>query len=68
MSAQVDAAGHLEERVEIGDWRQAAQPARQAGATTPAQHGEGIENGAVADEVEHGVNLLMPGHSRRRRR
>jgi hypothetical protein len=56
--SQVDAAGHLQERIEIGDWRQAAQPARQAGATTPAQHGEGIENGAVTDKIEHRIELL----------
>src|SRR5262249_61882263 len=33
---QVDAAGHLQERVEIGNRRQTAEPACQAGATTSA--------------------------------
>src|SRR5262245_44529350 len=55
---QVDAAGHLQERVEIGNRRQAAEPSGQAGATTPAQHGEGIEDRAVADEVEHRIERL----------
>jgi hypothetical protein len=27
-------------------------------ATTPAQHGEGIEDGAVADKIEHRIELL----------
>src|SRR5262249_44926409 len=30
---QVDAAGHLEERIEVGDRRESSQPAREAGAT-----------------------------------
>src|SRR5215467_9730918 len=63
---QVDAAGHLCERVEIGDRRQATKPPGQAGATTPAQHVEGVENGAVADEVEHRIELLGFGNSMRK--
>src|SRR5690349_18764813 len=55
---QVDAAGHLQKRVEVGNGREAPQPARKAGATTTAQHVEGIENGAVADKVEHRIELL----------
>jgi hypothetical protein len=45
---QVDAARHLEQRVEVGDRSETAQPPGQARATAPAQHGEGIEDGAVA--------------------
>src|SRR5262245_19828886 len=49
---QVDAARHLRQRVEVGARRQAAQPPGQACTAAPAQHGEGIEDGAVADQVE----------------
>src|SRR5882724_12634144 len=55
---QVDAACHLQERVEVGDRIETTQPASQAGATTPAQHPEGIKDGAVADEVKHCINVL----------
>ncbi len=48
----------MQERIEVGDRREAAQPAGQAGATTPPQHCKGIEDGAVADEIEHRVELL----------
>ena len=58
---QVDAARHLQQRVEVGDRREAAQPAGQAGAAAAAKHGEGIEDGAVADQVEHRVDLLGLG-------
>ena len=54
---QVDTARHLQQRIEVGDRREAAQPTGQASASAPAQHGEGIEDGAVADQVEHGVDL-----------
>src|SRR5262245_13790236 len=64
--AQANAAGHLKERVEIGNRRQTAKPARQAGATTPAQHVEGIENGAVADKVQHRIELLGFSNSLRK--
>src|SRR5262249_57740896 len=40
---------------------QAAQAPGEASAAAPAQHGEGIEDGAVADQVEHGIDL--PGLS-----
>src|SRR5262245_18034218 len=55
---QLDTAGHLQKPVEVGYRREAAQPARQAGATAAAQHVQGIENGAVADKVEHRIELL----------
>src|SRR5262249_40727344 len=63
---EVNAAGHLQERVEIDNRRQTAQPARQAGATTPAQHVEGIENGAVTDKVQHRIELLGFSNSLRK--
>src|SRR5262245_23736788 len=55
---EVDAACHLQEWVEVGDRIETAQPTGQACATTPAQHPEGIKDGAVADEVKHCVNVL----------
>jgi hypothetical protein len=58
---EVDAARHLQQRVEVLDRRQPAQPTREAGAAAPAQHGEGIEDGAVADQVEHGVEAFGLG-------
>jgi hypothetical protein len=56
--SQIDAACHLQERVEVGDRSETAQPAGQAGATTPAEHPEGIENSAVAHEVKHCIDML----------
>src|SRR5262245_38120092 len=58
---KVDATCHLQEWVEVGDRIQAAQPAGQTGAATPAQHPEGIKDGAVADEVKHRINALPFG-------
>src|SRR5580692_5203188 len=57
-SARALSARHLQERIEVLDRREAAQPTREARATTPAQHGEGIEDGAVADKIEHRVELF----------
>src|SRR5262249_34714383 len=55
---QVNAARHLQERVEVLDRREAAQPAREARAPAPAQHADGIEDGAIADKIEHRIELL----------
>src|SRR5262245_55517085 len=55
---KVDAARHLQERVEVGDRIEAAQPTSQTCATTPAQHPEGIKDGAVTDEVKHRINVF----------
>src|SRR5262249_38932779 len=55
---KVDAAWHLQEWIEVGDWIETAQPTGQAGATASAQHPKGIKDGAVADEVKHRVNML----------
>src|SRR5262249_59111343 len=56
--SQIDAACHLQERVEVGDGIQTAQPASEAGATTTAEHPEGIKDGAVADEVKHCIDVF----------
>src|ERR1700688_176871 len=63
---QVHTARHLQKRVEIDNRIEAAQPARKTRATTSSQHGEGIKNGAVADEVEHGIELLRFGDALRK--
>src|SRR5262245_48752886 len=55
---QINSAAHLQEGVEIGDGVETTEPAGQAGATTPAQHREGIENGAVAHEIKDRIDLL----------
>src|SRR5262245_12833566 len=61
--SQIDAACHLQERVEVGDGSETAQPAGQASATTPAEHPEGIKDGAVSDEVKHCINVLRFGNA-----
>src|SRR5262245_18665061 len=58
---QIDAARHLQQRVEIRDRSQAAEPTGEASSTASAEHREGIENGAVANKIEHGINLLGLG-------
>src|SRR5262249_27897429 len=55
---EIDTTRHLQQRVEIRDRRKTAQPTGKAGASTPTEHVEAVENGAVADEIEHGVELL----------
>src|SRR6266851_2979776 len=42
------------------------QPACEAGASASAQHGEGIEDGAVADKIEHSVELFGLGDALRK--
>src|SRR5262249_5401533 len=59
---QIDATRHLQERVEIGDRGEAAEPAGQASPTATAEHVERIENGAVPDKVEHRIELLGLGN------
>jgi hypothetical protein len=48
----------LQERVEIGDRGEAAEPTSKTSATTTAEHVEGIKNGAVPDKVENRIKLL----------
>src|SRR3989442_2259092 len=55
---EVNAAGHLQQRVKVLDRRESPQPTCEARTAASAQHGEGIEDGAVADEIEHGIELL----------
>src|SRR5262249_36385881 len=49
--------------VEVSDRGETTQPASEAGATTPAEHPEGIKDGAVADQVKHRINVLRFGDS-----
>jgi hypothetical protein len=58
---QIDAARHLQERVEVGDGIEATEPSGKAGTAAAAKHGEGIEHDAVADQIEHGIDLLRLG-------
>jgi hypothetical protein len=55
---QIDAARHLQKRVEIADRGEATGPAGKTSATTTAKHVQGIKNCAVADEVKHCVIRL----------
>ncbi|MEJ1977159.1 MAG: hypothetical protein WDN49_14630 [Acetobacteraceae bacterium] len=60
--SQVNAARHLQQRVEVGDRVEPAEPAGKAGAATAAQQGERVEHDAVANQVEHGIDLLRLGN------
>jgi hypothetical protein len=51
----------LQQRIEVADRVETAQPASQTCAPAPAQRCERIENGAVAHEVEHRIDLLGLG-------
>src|SRR3989442_4655662 len=55
---EVNAAGHLQQRVEVLDRRESPQPTCEARTAASAQHGKGIEDRAVADKIEHRVELL----------
>src|SRR5438034_8986934 len=55
---EVNAAGHLQQRVEVLDRRESPQPTCEARTAAAAQQGEGIEDGAVADKIEHRIELL----------
>jgi hypothetical protein len=63
--AEVDTARHLQQRVEVGHRIKPSQKARQAGAPTPSKHGEGIQDRAVADQVENGVDPFPFGDALR---
>src|SRR5205823_13572890 len=63
--AEVDTARHLQQRVEVGHRSKPSQKARQARAPASSQHGEGIQDCAVPDEIENGVNALPFGDALR---
>src|SRR2546427_2756119 len=56
--SQIDAARHLQQRVEVGNRIETAEPAGKTGTAPPAKHGEGVEHDAVAYQVEHRIDLL----------
>jgi len=55
---QADATRHLQQRVEIRDRIEPAEPAGQTGPAAAAKHGEGIEHDRVTHEVKHRVDFL----------
>jgi hypothetical protein len=54
-------AGHLQKWIEVMYGRESTQPACQARAAAPAQHVQGVEDRAVADKIEDGIDLLGLG-------
>src|SRR5438445_9915146 len=58
---EVDTTRHLQQRVEVLDRREPPQPTCEARTAASAQHGKGIEDGAVADKIEHRVELFGLG-------
>src|SRR5262249_53482999 len=55
---QIDTARHLQQRVEVGDGIETAEPAGETGAAGAEKHREGVEHDAVAHQVEHRIDLL----------
>jgi hypothetical protein len=55
---QIDAARHLQQRVEVGDGIETAKPASQTRTAAAAKHGEGIEHDRIAHQIEHRIDLL----------
>src|SRR5262249_46836044 len=58
---QIDAARHLQQRVEVGNWLEAAEPAGKTGTAATAKHGKRVEQDAVAHQVEYDIDLLRLG-------
>src|SRR5262249_45100722 len=49
---EVNSTWHLQQRVEGSDRSKAAQKSGQADTAAAPNHGHGVEEGAIADEVE----------------
>src|SRR5882757_1675294 len=58
---QIHTAGHPQKWIEVVYGCESTQPACQARAAAPAQHIQGVEDRAVADKVEDGIDLLTLG-------
>jgi hypothetical protein len=58
---EVDAARHLQQRIEVGHRTESAEEAGQARAPAPAEQGEGVQDRAVADQIEYGMDLVRLG-------
>src|SRR5262249_16791431 len=56
--AEVNAARHLQQRVEVWDWRESTEPAAEADASMPMWNSNRIEERPVTDKVEHDIHLL----------
>src|ERR1700751_2095266 len=59
--SQVNAARHLQQRDEVGDGGQPAEPAGKTGTAATSQHGDGVEQNAVTYQVQHRIDLLCLG-------
>src|SRR5262249_16702729 len=55
---EVNADRHLQQRVEVRDWLESTQPAGETDASVPMWNGNRIEERAIADKVEHDIDLL----------
>lgn len=55
---QIDATGHLQKWVEVRNRGESPEPTSQAGAATPAKHQKRIKNSAIANEIEHCIDML----------
>src|SRR5262245_13637167 len=55
---QVDAARHLQQRIEIWDRFETAQPPGEAGAAAAAKHCERVEHDGVPHQVKHRINFF----------
>lgn len=54
----IDATRHLQERVQLPNRCEPAKPSRKAGPSASPQHSKRIKDRAVADQIEHRVDLL----------
>ena len=62
--SQMHAAGHPQKWIEVRYGCESTQPACQARAPAAAQHIQGVEDRAVAHQVEDGIDLLGLGDAR----
>src|SRR5262249_18204586 len=60
---EVNAARHLQQRVEVRDGIESTQPTAEADASVPMGNGNRIEERAITDKVEHDIHLLHFGQA-----
>jgi hypothetical protein len=56
---QIDAARHLQQRIEVRNWFEAAE--ETGGTAATAKHGKRVEPDAVAHQIEHGIDIFCLG-------
>src|SRR5215467_2202521 len=56
--AEMHSAWHLQQWIERAHGSKAAEESGQAKMSAPANHGEGIQQGAVANQLQHGVHAF----------